>query len=183
MVLVMAGALTYYFTNDEEMEDNVTDVKLVSPTPTPISEVSNENEIDEKEQETIDSKVVERPKALENFKGYRLEILNGSGIPGEADKMRDLVVPLQFDRVNVGNADKFDYLDTTIQFRSEEVKLGQDLLQDLLDNYSVVVSEEYLPASSIYDVQILIGSTRNPQTSSIKGDSESLNGGVQGIEP
>ncbi|MDQ5981297.1 MAG: LytR protein [Patescibacteria group bacterium] len=183
MFLVMAGALTYYFTKEDKTKKSANNVTAVIPTPTPVSTTSNENEIDEKEQETIDSKVVERPNALENFKGYRIDILNGSGIPGEADKLRDLIIPLQFDRVNLGNADKFDYSDTTVQFKSEEVKLGQDLLQDILIDYSVVVLEEYLPASSIYDVQIVIGSTRNPVVTPTENDLESSDSGVQGIQP
>lgn len=123
--------------------------KVVEATPTPTPAPTPEPTI-EKITET----------KLQNFNGYKLEVLNGSGIRGEADKVTELMNPLGFDEISSGNADSYNYQETQVSFKSAELYRGIELIEDTLSQYALLFSEEPLPEDYPYDVKIIVGKTR-----------------------
>lgn len=116
-----------------------------TPTPTPTPEPTIE-------------KITETK--LQNFNGYKLEVLNGSGIRGEADKVTELMNALGFDEISAGNADSYNYQETQVSFKSAELYRGIELIEDTLSQYALLFSEEPLPEDYPYDVKIIVGKTR-----------------------
>lgn len=175
----IGGALFYYFTKPEEPAANVSTEEASAPTPTPTAtpaitptEALNENEVTEVEQD-----LTQRETILEDFAGYKLEILNGSGISGEANKVEDLVNDLNFDSITVGNAATYDYTDTIIYFKTEDLKVkSTPKLSEALNTYEIELSEELLPETSTSDIRIIVGTSK-------AGSEPEVEEEIQGISP
>lgn len=67
----------------------------------------------------------------------KVKILNGSGVAGAATKASDALKKLGYDIVSSGNADNFDYTDTTIQVKSTKKTYLSQLKTDLSDTYTI----------------------------------------------
>lgn len=165
ILLIIAGAVYFFFMRNQgagkTAETEITPTSNVSEaSPTP-------EEVDPGE--------------------YDIEILNGSGIAGEAGRAQELLESEDYTVVSTGNADEFDYTDTVIQ-ASDEV--SEDWLDDLKDilgrNYTVQSSVEDLDTDSEADVVIIVGSLdengdsmaseedteTTPEPTSAEGDEE-----------
>ncbi len=73
---------------------------------------------------------------------YKIEVLNGSGIEGEAGRAEALLKSAEFDVIGTDNADNYDYEETVIQ-------AGDDVSEDWLDALKTELSKKYTVQSSI----------------------------------
>jgi len=150
LVFVLMGALVgggfyYYKTNiDKSLPVKVDRVgEVVTPTDDEILPV------EKPEEEEIDASL------------YAINILNGSGMPGEAGKVSDLLESLGFEDINTGNADSYDYIETEISLKEDSPEGLYDLVKETLeDSYIVSRSKTDLDEKSTYDVVVIVGSKK-----------------------
>lgn len=96
-----------------------------------------------------------------DLKMLSVSVLNGSGVTGEAGKVKSLLVEGGFaeDKVAAGNADKTNYEETTVSLKKDlSQKVVEAIKASLADEYAVTVSEGTLEENSTYDVVIIVGS-------------------------
>lgn len=89
-----------------------------------------------------------------------INVLNGSGIAGEAGKVKDLLVAGDFseDNIETGNADSYDYEGLTVKVKEDTPNTVYDAFDNLLSNdYEVSLSEENLDKDYEYDIEIVVG--------------------------
>lgn len=122
----------------------------------PVSEVS--------ETQTSETAEVTTPEPTQeaevDLSIITFSVLNGSGIAGEAGKVKDLLVEGGFseDKIQAGNADKYDYQDISLSLKSGlSEKVNEAITASLSDVYDVTVSEDNLQENSTYDVVIIVG--------------------------
>jgi len=86
-----------------------------------------------------------------------IQILNGSGTAGAGKRASDLLENLGYNVIQVGNADTFDYTQTTIQIKSAEDDFLPLLKKDLSGDYSVGTTSADLAAGSNADAIVIVG--------------------------
>lgn len=114
----------------------------------------------QQKEAAVQEKIV-TPTPDEISKGkYTIEVLNGSGISGEAARVKGILEKEGFTVSSTGNADKSDLEETTIQTKSSVAKEWIDLLKTALGT-SVVVSEPTsLDDTESADVIVTVGSKK-----------------------
>jgi hypothetical protein len=142
VVLLILGAIVggvmYFQKGVEEtavMEENTAVQTTETATPTPVEE-----EVD--------------------LTGVTISILNGSGIAGEAGKVKNLLSENGFtaDNIQAGNADSYDYEDISVSVKSDlSEKVYEAIDSALSEVYDVKLSEDELQDSSSFDVVIIVG--------------------------
>src|SRR3989344_263523 len=94
------------------------------------------------------------PSVEVDFSELKVQVLNGSGTPGEAAKVQELLEAEGFEEFNTGNAKAYTYKETEVSVKpgaSEEVY--EHVKETLGENYSVTTGDE-LDETSEYDVVI-----------------------------
>lgn len=91
---------------------------------------------------------------------FDIAIYNGSGIAGEAGKVKTLLEDAGFTVVSTGNAATYDYTKTIIKAKSSiDASVITKLKETLSKNYSVGDSQT-LSSTSITDIQVVVGSSK-----------------------
>jgi hypothetical protein len=89
---------------------------------------------------------------------YKVSVLNGSGKPGEASKVKALLEKQGFKVGQTGNANTFDFTDTIIQIKSlvpaDVVTKAQDAIGGA---YSVKMGDQ-LTDKNTFDIIVTVGS-------------------------
>lgn len=109
------------------------------------------------EQEPTESPA---PEATVDLSLYKVNILNGSGIKGEAGKVQELLSDLEFDEVATGNADSYQFQETEVSFKESVNEKVFDSLTETLEDYKLKLSDN-LDDDSDYDIVITVGQLRN----------------------
>lgn len=142
LAAVIAGGVYYYQNNiaggDTEEAEVVTEkTENIQPTVEPT----------------------QKPEMTEvEYSEYSLQILNGSGIPGEAGKVKDLITDLEFESITTGNASSYDFDKTSISIKEDiPAQVFSDIKDLLGDTYDMETKSETLEDSSDYDVIITVG--------------------------
>ena len=92
-----------------------------------------------------------------DFVDYKVSILNGSGVAGEAGKVEELLKDVRFEDMDTGNADSYDYTDTEIRMKDGTPKAVYTAVKEALsDNYSVSKGDS-LNDDADYDVIVMVG--------------------------
>ena len=90
---------------------------------------------------------------------YSIRVLNGSGITGEAAKVKTLLEEKGFEIASVGNAATSDYTKTVITAQEDtDEEYLNELIKALQDDYSVNSVVEDAPSSQTADVVVTVGS-------------------------
>lgn len=119
-----------------------------TPTPVATPEVSVTPTPTTKAEEKID------------VSEFDIAILNGSGIAGEAGKVKTLLEDAGFSVTSTGNAPTYDYTKTIIKAKSTvDNSVIEKLKEALLESYEVGDSQT-LPSSSTTDIQVIVGSSK-----------------------
>ena len=140
VIAVIVGGVFYYQKNisnskNEESPETVQENPTTAPTATPTEAV-----------EKVD------------YSKYTLQILNGSGIPGEAAKAQEMLTDLDFEDVTTGNASNYDFENSVIALKEGVPDQVFTDIKDLLNStYNVEDTKETLDDSSTYDVVVTIG--------------------------
>lgn len=103
----------------------------VSPTPTP--------------------EAVDLPK-------YKIEVLNGNGIQGEAAKLKKQLETEKFTVSSIDTADRLNYQKTVIQAKKTVPKKFLDKLKSFLEKEYILDDIKELPDNEKSDVVVIIGS-------------------------
>jgi hypothetical protein len=99
------------------------------------------------------------PSATVDLTKYTVNILNGSGIAGEASKVKDLLVTAGFKVGTTGNAATYDYTKTIIKAKSTVDKAFLTKLSSSLAKTYVVGDSQTL-TSGTTDVQVIVGTSK-----------------------
>ncbi len=86
----------------------------------------------------------------------KIEILNGSGIPGKASELRKILKEKNYKEIITGNADNFNYKKTKIKVKKDKIDATQMLKNDLKDYFSSF-DEEILDKKETADIVITLG--------------------------
>jgi len=86
-----------------------------------------------------------------------VQVLNGSGTPGVAGTMKDLLEEKGYTVDNTGNAEAYDYETTHIFVKAESEAYIALLEEDLKESYNLGTSEATLASDVLYDVRIIVG--------------------------
>lgn len=106
----------------------------------------------EKKEGSPSAEVEEKDKS-----DIKIEVLNGTGLPGEAAKARDLLISLGYSDITTGNSDTLDNTKTLLRYSSNvPQELAKGILKELKNNYQeeVIDLEEDL---GDFDIQITTG--------------------------
>ena len=143
--LIVGGFFFWRSTQNQESETSV-----VEPTTS------------ESEEPTPTEEEVQRSQ-------YKIEVLNGSGIEGEAGRAEALLKSAEFDVVGTGNAENYDYEETVIQAGDDVSSAWLDeLKKELSTKYSVKSSAEKLDTETDADVVVIVGSFDKDGESMVK---------------
>lgn len=155
LLLVVGGVAAYFFMNKNASTTDTTEAST-SPTTAPIDEPEpTEEEIDLKE--------------------YKIMVINGTEVAGEAGKLKTTLTDAGFDVTSVGNADKTTYTKTIIQAKSSVKKGFVEKLKSEISGTYEVGSNETLDDEddNNVDVKIIIGIPADKQkTSSDEADTK-----------
>ena len=116
-----------------------------TPTPTPNSNLSG----------PVAPEPTETPEPVDK-EDVSIEVLNGTGIAGEAGALRDKLATLGYSDIETGNADETDHEVTSVTFSSTLDEAIVDEITELLEETYEEVDVNTSSSSSV-DVQIIIG--------------------------
>jgi len=97
------------------------------------------------------------PSEETKLDGLKVNILNGSGIPGEAGKVQALLEEAGFADFKTGNAGNYNYTITEVTLKKGVSSAAFDAVKEALDEYNVVKQEDTLDEDSDFDVEIIVG--------------------------
>lgn len=97
-----------------------------------------------------------------NLSEYKIKVLNGSGIAGEAARVRGILEDEEFNVGEIGNADGSDYEGTIIMAKKEVPEEFLDKLKEVLEESFILDASEELDDSEEVDVIIIVGRERQP---------------------
>lgn len=98
--------------------------------------------------------------SAEAKKATTIKILNGSGIKGEAQKLKGILEKEGYTITASGNADNFDYKGTVLQAKTSVSASIKEDLKVQLEKLYIVTSGEDLADSAKEDLTVTIGSSK-----------------------
>lgn len=129
------------------------------------STVNRNAEVSQTPSPTVPPPVVATPSASPsaqvNLAKYSVVILNGSGISGEAGKVKDLLVKAGFRVTSTGNAATYDFKKTVIKAKSTIDATYLAKLSETLSKTYVLDTNQTLPDSSKDSVEVIVGTSKN----------------------
>lgn len=165
-VLVLLGLLVFagtrfLGTGTEEAEDNdeVLPTAVIAPSSTPEptpDEDPTPTEAEEEDEEEDPSPTKAASGSSIDKSGLVIQVLNGSGISGEAGKVQTVLEGAGYSNITTGNADSFDHQDVSISVKSTKANFLKALETDLSESYTIGDTDTNL-TSSDYDVVIIVG--------------------------
>ena len=124
------------------------DKEVVAPTPTPLvapSEVTPTGEISPS------------PTPKISRADLKIKVLNGTGVPGAAGKVAELLEKFGWQGIKTGNADNFDYQKTVIQIKESKKEYFELLKKDLSSKYTLEEEPQTLSEDENFDAVIIVG--------------------------
>lgn len=118
------------------------------PTPTP-----NYNN-------TVTPAPTTTPEIKLDLTKYPINVMNGSGIPGQAGTVKELLETAGFKVSKTGNAPSYDYTKTVIKAKADVPTEFITKLSESLGKSYVVDTNQSLATSSADSVQVIVGSTK-----------------------
>lgn len=97
------------------------------------------------------------PTPLFSKEELKIQVLNGSGIPGKASEMKEILRKKGYEEIITGNADNFNYKTTEIKAKKSKIQAISIIKEDLKD-YLSVFKETELSEKETPDVIIILGS-------------------------
>ena len=90
---------------------------------------------------------------------YKIQVLNGSGVAGQAVVVRNLLEKEGAKEVTTDNADSFDHKDTEVKLKKEAGEKAFTKIKEILADYTVIKGS-VLSKTSSYDIIITIGTKK-----------------------
>jgi hypothetical protein len=93
-----------------------------------------------------------------DLSAYSIQILNGSGVAGEAGAVEEILIAEGFENITTGDADSYDYTDTQVQMKKDtSEKVFEAIERALNSDYPIVRPDETLTENADYDTVIILG--------------------------
>lgn len=154
-ILVYQNALKSANEPIEPASDEVVDDSLIqtntstssSQAASPSAQDSTSSDQDQPDSTDTDSSMLDAS----------IQVLNGSGVAGEAGRASSLLEDVDFSDIDTGNADSFDYAATEISVKAGQGQLLQSIQAALEDEYSIGQTDQELDPDSDYDAVIIVG--------------------------
>jgi hypothetical protein len=97
------------------------------------------------------------PTSIPNT-AFKIQVLNGSGVAGQAGAVTQLLAKNDFSVAATGNADNFNYDQTQIQTKSSvPLTVMAQITQSLQSDFDPSILTKKLPESSEFDIIITTG--------------------------
>ena len=96
-----------------------------------------------------------------NLSQYRLQILNGSGIEGEAGRIRERLEALGFKDFVTGNADSYDYEITEINYKQE---ISDEVIIKIIEELDIdreTTKSAELEDDNEFDIRLILGEMKD----------------------
>ncbi len=87
---------------------------------------------------------------------FKIEVLNGNGVPGAASEAKDFLEAKGYRVVSTGNAANYNFIKTEIRLKKSKTEYLSLLTKDLSSRYTVVNGGS-IGNSSAVDAQVIIG--------------------------
>lgn len=152
-LLILGGAGIFFFSSS---------TNNAKPTPTPSFGIMPVDDYTPEPSSTSTPEPVDKEDVT-------VEVLNGTGITGEAGYLQGKLKALDFTNIEVGNASSTDHSDTTVTFKKGTSSVIQnEVKEELEDIYKKVI----VKTSSIQDSDIVVitglrsGQTSKPESTS-----------------
>lgn len=97
------------------------------------------------------------PNIIFDKKQIKIEILNGSGIPGQAQKMADYLKEKGYENIKTGNAENYTYEKLNIFIKKDLEKFEEILKNEIEKDYPEASFSNTLDKEYNFDVKIIIG--------------------------
>jgi len=143
LVIIGGGIFVYQKTLKNKKKEGI-----IIPTPTPSSALSDITPAEEASPS---------PTPKISRIDLRVKVLNGTGVPGAAGKVAELLEKLGWQEVRTGNADNFDYQKTVIQIKEDKKEYFDLLKEDLSSEYTVEEELQTLSEDDSFDAVIIVG--------------------------
>lgn len=112
------------------------------------------------EQVDVTPSPIPSPQAEIDKSEFSINVLNGSGIAGEAGKVAALLEDADFETVDTGNADSYDFTGTEISVKAGNTALLSAIEAALEDVYEIGDTDLTLDEDSEYDAVITVGTSK-----------------------
>lgn len=100
------------------------------------------------------------PSAQVDLTKYPVNIMNGSGIAGQAGVVKDLLTTAGFTVSGTGNASSYDFTKTVIKAKADVPAAFLTQLSGALSKTYVLDANQSLATSSADKVEVIVGSTK-----------------------
>lgn len=131
----LVGGSIYYFKTRSQQAEVVEQERTAAPTPTPTE------------------------AQAQDLSEYNVQILNGSGIAGQAGKVKALLEEAGFEDFEVGNADTYDYTDTEVRMMADIPNALFAKIEDALSEAGYSIKKgAALSSEGDFDIVITVGS-------------------------
>ena len=147
VVLIIIAGLSFVFIRQKKSKDSPkeeTAIAQTSPKPTPSEESTAAAEIEEISKDTLE-----------------IQILNGTGIAGQAQNLADLLTSDGFSNIALGNSVTTDNTQATAAFKESIPQTVKDNLVQKLEEIFETVQVETLQESD-FDIEIVTGKLKAP---------------------
>ncbi len=113
---------------------------------------------DDKELKIVVNNLIRSKEYIRNGQ-YKLAILNGNGIAGQASGISDDMEKYGFQVISIANADNFSYEDTLVIYYHKDMRKIADNINDVIGGKSEFVKLDKSELEKLKeDIQIIIGS-------------------------
>ena len=138
----LVGGMFYFKTN-------VTSIPETLPTPSPTLTPALEEDI----------QPTPIPEEID-LTTYKIMVLNGTGKPGEAGAVQDLLTTSGFENIETDNAANFKNKATLVEVKENVSDQVIEKIKASLIKYDIEISSDYLDKENELDIQITAGSSR-----------------------
>lgn len=105
--------------------------------------------------------IIPSPVASESAKlklsDLSIQIQNGSGVSGEANRVKEILKKEGFEKFETGNADTYDYTDTQVSMKEKTPAQVYETIEKALNSQFTLVKAKSLTEASKYEVIVIIG--------------------------
>lgn len=166
VIIVLVGGILFFRSRQQSEEVTVftiTPTPTIVPTSTPTPQPTSTPTPEKKATPTPTKKPAATPipqrsattAAELKRQSISVQVLNGSGVSGAAQKTADYLASFYYTVSATGNADNYDYEKTVIETKKEtDLAL---LKTDLEAQYAIGTASATLSSDSAYDAVIIIG--------------------------
>jgi hypothetical protein len=151
LVLTLIGILVLALVNNKKQSSNSSDIATVSKiptvTPTPTATAAP--------TPTATPTPTPTPVA-QQLDQFSVAVLNGNGIAGDSQKVKQAILAKGFKNVQTNNASNFNYSTTEVLVKPNADQAGDTIVALLKDAY-LYIAKKPAPAGQVSDIVVILG--------------------------